>query len=101
RGDVGMVEPGKRRRLGLKVLHELAVTELRIQHFDRDFAIERLVDRLVHNSQGAPAELLDESVFTDGFSDHAALGSFPLRKEKLYAATERPVNASERAVALS
>jgi hypothetical protein len=52
--------------------HELAVTELRIENFDRDFAIERFVDRFVHDSQRAPAELLDESVLADGFSDHGA-----------------------------
>src|SRR5262245_59278288 len=73
RGDVGMMKAGERRRLGLKEFHELAVGELRIQHFHRDLTIQRFIERFIHDAQRSPAELLDESVFTDGFSDHVAL----------------------------
>src|SRR5262245_57441448 len=70
--DIRVVESSEGRRFSLKMRHELTVTKLRIEHLDGDIAIERLVSRPVHSSQSAPAELLDESVFPDGFSDHAA-----------------------------
>src|SRR5262245_41091294 len=72
RRNIGVMKTRQGGRFGLKMFHELAVTELRIQNFYRNFAIQRLVDRLVNGSQRAPAELLEESVFPDGFSDHVA-----------------------------
>ena len=73
RGDVRMLQ----RRRGLGLLHEAAAAlgvgdELRKQHLERDFAVERRVDRSVDDAHAAAAELADERVVGQRAAGHEA-----------------------------
>ncbi len=46
------------------------VAEIGVEDLDGDFAIERLVDRLVHGPHAAPAEAFDDAILADGFTNH-------------------------------
>ena len=70
RGDAGMIEPGERDRLAAETLQHVGVGQVGIEDLDRDFAIERLVDRLVDGAHAAATELVDDAVLTDSGADH-------------------------------
>ena len=65
-----MIQTRERHRFGAEPLQDVAVAEVGVQDLDRDFAIERLVHRLVDGAHAAAAEALDDPVFADCFANH-------------------------------
>ena len=65
-----MIQAREGHRFGAEPLEDVAVVEIGVEDLDRDFAIERLVDRLVHGAHPAPAEAFDDAVLADGFTNH-------------------------------
>ena len=69
----GMIEPREGDGFGAKPLEDVGVAKIGVEDLDRDFAVERLVDRLVHGPHTAPPEAFDDAVLADCFTDHDLL----------------------------
>ena len=65
-----MIETRERDRLGAEALQHIRVGQIGIEDLDRDFAVERLIDRLVDGSHTAATQLVDDAVLSDGGPDH-------------------------------
>src|SRR5688572_13934558 len=65
-----MVQLGERGGFCPEPLHDVRVGQLRVEHLDRDLAIERLVDRLVNGAHAAAPKRSDDAVFPDGLANH-------------------------------
>ena len=68
RRDAGVIEPRKRHGFAAEPLQHVGVGQIGIEDLDRDFTVERLVDRLVDGAHAAATELVDDAVFTDRWS---------------------------------
>ncbi len=68
--DFWMVQLGERGRFCPEPFHDVRVGELRVEHFDRDLAIERLVDSFVDGAHAAAPKLSDNAIFADGLANH-------------------------------
>ena len=65
-----MIQPREGDGLGAEPLEDVRVAEIGVEDLDRDFAIERLVDRFVDGAHAAPAKAFDDPILSDGFTNH-------------------------------
>ena len=70
-GNPRVAQPRQDRRFGAEALEDFGIGNGGIQDLQRDFAAERVVDRLVDDARGAAAEFSDDAVFADDGAGHA------------------------------
>ncbi len=70
RRDAGVIESRERDGLAAESLQHVGVGQIGIEDLDRDFAIERLVDRFVDGAHAAATKLVDDAVLADSGADH-------------------------------
>ena len=102
RRDARVIEARERDGLGTESLEDVRVAEIGVEDLDGNFTIERFVDRFVHGPHAAPAEAFDDSILSDGFTNHgtgAEKRSFEVLKSRCaprrlsnFGRTEQPHN---------
>ena len=70
RGDAGMVQPRDRHRLGAEPPRHFGIVQLGVEHLDRDFAIEGLVERAIDGTHAAAADAVEHTILADGLANH-------------------------------
>ena len=79
---------------GAEPLGDFGIVQLGVEDFDRDFAMQRLVDGAVDRAHAAAADAIQDAVLADVLPDHD-----PLNLEEIAAGSRRP-GVSSRALQL-
>src|SRR5262245_32051650 len=68
-----MTEPRERHGFASEPFDGVFFEQVRVEHFDRDDAIEGFVEGLIDRAHAAAPDLLEDFVLADGAADHVAM----------------------------
>jgi hypothetical protein len=69
--DAGMIEPRDGDGFRAEAFGDLGIVQLGVEDFNRDFAMQRLVNGLVDRAHTATADTVEDAVFADVLTNHS------------------------------